>query len=60
MDTLFPGLAGDLKLFTDEEVIALSNAGARKSPMTGVSTPKLPSPLAPKMEPDSSTKKRDH
>ena len=59
MDTLFPGTAGDLELFTDEEVIALSNVGVLKSPITGTSTPKLPS-LASKMEPDSSTRKQDY
>ena len=53
MDTLFPGSAGNLKLFTNKEVIAL------KSPISGMSTPKLPSPLALKMESDSSIKKRD-
>ena len=54
MDTLFPGTAGDLELFTDKEVIALSNVGVLKSTITGMSTPKLPS-LASKMEPDSTT-----
>ena len=58
-DTLFPGAAGDLELFTDEEVIALSNVGVLKSATAGTSTPKLPS-LASHMEPDSSTRRRDH
>ena len=42
-DTLFPGTAGDLELFTDEEVIALSNVGVLKSSITSMSTHKLPS-----------------
>ena len=58
-DTLFPGTAGDLDLFTNEEVIALTNVGVLKSPITGTSTPQLPS-LASRMEPDSSTRKQDY
>ena len=58
-DTLFPGTAGDLELFTDKEVIALSNVGVLKSTITGTSTSKLPL-LASQMKPDSSTRKRDH
>ena len=58
-DTLFPGAAGDLELFTDEEVITLSNVGVLKSPTTGTSTTKLPS-LASHIQPDSSIRKRDH
>ena len=42
-DTLFHGTAGDLELYTAEEVIALRNAGVFKSSNTGPSTPKLPS-----------------
>ena len=57
-DTLFPGKTGDLELFTNKEVVALSNVGVLKSPTTGMSTPKLPS-LASKWEPDSSTRKQD-
>ena len=56
MDMLFPGTAGDLDLFTDEEVIALTCVGVLKSPITGTSNPHVPSP-APRMEPDSSTRK---
>ena len=41
-DTLFHGTAGDLELYTAEEVIALRNAGVFKSSNTGPSTPKLP------------------
>ena len=33
-DTLFPSTAGDLELFTNEEVITLSNVGVLKSPIT--------------------------
>ena len=40
-DTLFHGTAGDLKLYTAKEVIALRNAGVFKSSNTGPSTPKL-------------------
>ena len=54
---LFPGRAGDLDLFTDEEVYAISHVGALKSPITITSNPHVPTP-ASKMEPDSSTKKR--
>ena len=43
MDTLFHGTAGDLELYTAEEVIALRNAGIFKSSNTSQSTPKLPS-----------------
>ena len=57
MDTLFSGTPGDLELFTDEEVIALSNVGVLKSTITGTSTPKMP-PLASHVEPDSPSKKR--
>ena len=42
-DTLFHGTAGDLELYTAEEVIALRNAGIFKSSITSQSTPKLPS-----------------
>ena len=42
-DTLFHGTAGDLELYTAEEVIALRNAGVFKSSNTSPSTPKLPS-----------------
>ena len=42
-DTLFHGTAGDLELYTAEEVIALRNAGIFKSSNTIQSTPKLPS-----------------
>ena len=77
MDTLFHGTAGDLELYTAEEVVALRNAGVFKSSNTGPSTPILPSltylgqALPPpvnsklpnhrfKVEPDSSTRKRDY
>ena len=56
MDTLFPSAAGDLDLFTDEEVITLTHIGVLKSPITGTSNPHIPSP-ASRMEPDSSTRK---
>ena len=39
MDMLFPGTAGDLDLFTDEEVYTLSHIGALKSPITITSNP---------------------
>ena len=39
-DTLFPGTAGDLDLFTDREVYALTCIGVLKSPISGTS--KLP------------------
>ena len=58
MDTLFPGTAGDLDLFTGEEVITLTDIGALKSTIASTSTPQLPS-LASRMEPDSSTRKQD-
>ena len=58
-DTLFPGTAGNLDLFTDEEVIALTNVGVLKSAITGTSTPQLPS-RASRMEPDWSIRKRDY
>ena len=38
-DTLFPGKAGDLDLFTDKEVYTLSRIGALKSPITITSNP---------------------
>ena len=56
-DTLFPGTAGDLDLFTDEEVYTLSCIGALKSPITVTSNPHVSTP-ASRMEPDSSTRKR--
>ena len=56
-DTLFPSTAGDLDLFTDEEVYALSRVGALKSPITITSNPHVSTP-ASRMEPDSSTRKR--
>ena len=56
MDTLFPGTAGDLDLFTDEEVFALTRIGVLKSPITGTSNPHILSP-ASRMEPDLSTRK---
>ena len=43
MDTLFHGTAGDLELYTAEEVVALRNSRIFKSSNTGQSTPKLPS-----------------
>ena len=55
-DTLFPGAAGDLDLFTDEEVTALTHIGVLKSPITGTSNPHIPSPTS-RMEPDLSTRK---
>ena len=55
-DTLFPSTAGDLDLFTDEEVYALSHVGALKSPITITSNPHVSTP-ASRMEPDSSTRK---
>ena len=55
-DTLFHGSAGDLELYTAEEVVVLRNAGVFKSSITSPSTPKLPS-LASKVEPDFSTRK---
>ena len=58
-DTLFPGAAGDLDLFTNEEVITLTHLGVLKSPITGTSNPHVPSP-ASRMEPDSSTRKRGY
>ena len=58
-DTLFPGAAGDLDLFTDEEVFTLTHIGVLKSPITGTSNPHVPSP-ASRMEPDSSTRKRGY
>ena len=75
-DMLFCGVAGDLELYTTEEVITLRNAGIFKS-SSSTSQPKLPSlaflgqalsspsspkvaPRSPKIEPDSSSKKRDH
>ena len=57
-DTLFHGSAGDLDLYTAEEVIALRNARVFKSSISGPSTPILPS-LASKVESDSSTRKQD-
>ena len=57
MDTLFPGTAGDLDLFTDKEVYTLSRIGALKSPITITSNPLVSMP-ASSMEPDSSTRKR--
>ena len=59
MDTLFPGAAGDLDLFTDEEVTTLTHVRVLKSPITGTSNPHIPSP-ASKMEPDLSTRKRGY
>ena len=55
-DTLFHGSAGDLELYTAEEVIALRNTGDFKSSINSPSTPKLLS-LASKVEPDFSTSK---
>ena len=55
-DMLFPGTAGDLDLFTDKEVYALSRIGALKSPITITSNPHISIP-ASRMEPDSSTRK---
>ena len=57
-DTLFYDSAGDLELYTSEEVVALRNPRVLKSSSTGPSTPKLPS-LTSKVEPDSSTRKQD-
>ena len=59
MDTLFPGAAGDLDLFTDVEVTTLTQLGVLKSPSTGTSNPHIPSP-ASKMEPDSSIRKQGY
>ena len=56
MDTLFPSTAGDLDLFTDKEVSALTHIGVLQSPITSTSNPHIPSP-ASRMEPDSSTRK---
>ena len=58
-DTLFHGSAGDLDLYTAEEVVALRNARVFKSSISGPSTPILPS-LTSKVEPDFSTSKQDH
>ena len=55
-DTLFPGTAGDLDLFTDGEVYALRHIGALKSPITVTSNPHASTP-ASRVEPDSSTRK---
>ena len=59
MDTLFPGAAGDLDLFTDVEVTTLTQLGVLKSPSTGTSNPHIPSP-ASKMEPDLSIRKQGY
>ena len=77
-DTLFRSVAGDLELYTAEEVFTLKNAGIFKSSSSASqSIPKLPSlaslgqalssppnpkvtPNSPKVEPVSSSKKRDH
>ena len=59
MDTLFPGAAEDLDLFTDEEVFALSCIGVVKSPITGTSDPHTPS-CASRVEQDSSTRKQGY
>ena len=59
MDTLFPGTVGDLDLFTDEEVIALTNVGVFRSAITSASTPQSPS-LASRMEPVLSARKQDY
>ena len=58
-DTLFPGAAGDLDLFTDEEVTTLTHLGVLKSPITSTSNPHIPSPVS-KMEPDLSTRKQGY
>ena len=58
-DTLFPGAAGDLDLFTDKEVTTLTHLGVLKSLITGTTNPIVPSP-ASRMEPDSSIKKQGH
>ena len=50
-DTLFPGTAGDLDLFTDEEVFTLTHIRVLKSPITGTSNPHVPLP-AFRMEQD--------
>ena len=55
-DTLFPSTAGDLDLFTDEEVYALSHIGALKSPITVTSNPHISTP-ASRVEPNLSTRK---
>ena len=63
-DTLFWGVAGDLELYTAEEVITLRNVGIFKSSSSGSkSPPKLPSltsldqvlssPAIPKVAPHS-------
>ena len=58
-DKLFSGAAGDLDLFTNEEVYALSRIGALKSPISGTSNPHIPTPTS-RMEPDSSVRKQGH
>ena len=42
-DMLFHGIAGDLELYTTEEVITLKNVGIFKSSSTSQSSPNLPS-----------------
>ena len=55
-DMLFSGAAGDLNLFTDEEVFTLARIGILKSPRAGTFNPHVPSP-ASRMEQDSTTRK---
>ena len=75
-DMLFHGIAGDLEVYTTEEVITLRNVGIFKS-SSSTSQTKLPSlaslsqalssptspkvaPHSPKIEPDVSSRKWDH
>lgn len=57
MDMLFPGTAGDLDLFTDEEIFSLTRIGVLKLPITSMSNPHTPLP-ASRVERDSSTRRQ--
>ena len=55
-DTLFPGIAGDLDLFTDMEISGLVRIGLLKPPITGTRNTHAAS-HASKMESASSSRK---
>ena len=59
MDTLFPGTAGDLDLFTDMEIPGLVRLGLLKPPITGTQHHHA-APPASNVEPASSSRKWDH